>query len=351
MPPKVTIITPTKNRLKLLCEAMVSVQAQTFAEWEHIIVDDGSDDDTAKEVRRRAQADSRVRYIVRNIESAGANVCRNIGVREAAADFVLFLDSDDLLMPHCLMRRLEIMERNADIDFAVFQTQVFIGVPGDTNLTFNQELSGDDLLRFLFFEPPWIITGPIWRKATLQRIGAFDEGLLSWQDIELHVRAILSSCRYLRFAEADHHVRWQNDPDKISILQRRSERHLNAVPELLQKFERMIVAGPGMNWVRQRALCGLYFMVAELWVAAGSLSSGLRVWRMIDVRVLGSKWLHLTGAVLLAVQNVGWPIEELGQRVKHKWKGWMRLRTNPELVAGREDISADGGRAASLGRP
>ena len=56
VPPMVAIITPTKNRLELLCETMNSVQAQTFDAWEHIVVDDGSDDGTAEEVQRRSAA-------------------------------------------------------------------------------------------------------------------------------------------------------------------------------------------------------------------------------------------------------------------------------------------------------
>jgi glycosyltransferase involved in cell wall biosynthesis len=337
--------------MKLLCEAIDSVQAQTFENWEHIIVDDGSDDGTAEEVQRRAQTDPRVRYFARNTTNSGANVCRNIGIREAAADFIIFLDSDDLLMAHCLSRRLEVIERNSDIDFALFQTRIFISIPGDTNLTFNQELLGDDLLRFLFFEPPWIITGPIWRKTTLKKLGGFDESLLSWQDIDLHVRAILSPCRYLRFVEPDHFVRWHTESGKISVQQRRSPRHLNAVPALLKKFERMIAAGPGMNWMRRRALCSLYFLVAEMWVGAGSLSNGLRIWRMIRARPLGSRVLYVTGAALLAVKAMGWPINQLGRRVTHKWKGWMRLRTNPELVAEEQGTSPDSVRATSLSRP
>jgi hypothetical protein len=334
--PLISVVTPTKNRLKLLCEAMDSVAAQTFVAWEHIVIDDGSDDGTSDEVHRRAQRDPRVRYIARNVENSGANICRNIGIAEANAEFVVFLDSDDLLMPQCLMRRFDIMQRNADIDFAVFQTRVFIETPGDTELTFNQELLGDDLLRFLFFEAPWIITGPIWRKATLQRLGGFDESLPSWQDIDLHLRAILLPCRYLRFAEADHHVRWQYDLGKTSARQRRAPDHLKAAEQTFAKFERVVREGPGMDWVRQRALCSLYFHLATFWVTGGSLSNGLRVWGVIQKHRLGSRLLHLTGWVLLTVQAIGGPLERVSQRVAHKWKGWMRMRTNPELVTGQE---------------
>ena len=331
--PSISVVTPTKNRLKLLCEAMDSVQRQSFDAWEHLVVDDGSDDGTAEEVARRAASDPRIRYIRRTGEKSGANVCRNIGIKESHAEFIVFLDSDDLLAPSCLVRRVEHMQRNLDLDFATFQTAVFENKPGDLGRQLDPELLGDDLLRFLFFECPWIITGPMWRRTSLLRLGLFDESLLSWQDIDLHIRAVAAGFRYLRFPDVDHHVRWQFEPAKVSIQQRRSPSHLKAAIEILEKFERLIRGGPGMNWVRQRALCGLYFFVAERWLAAGSLSTALRSWKQIRQRPLGSRALHLSGAALLVLQALGSPGRRVGDRIAHKWKGWMRLRTNPELVA------------------
>src|ERR1700757_2942473 len=95
--PAVSVITPTKNRLKLLLETMDSVAAQSFDAWEHLIVDDGSDDGTPAVVARRADTDQRVRYILRTGNKPGANVCRNLGISESRADLIVFLDSDDLL--------------------------------------------------------------------------------------------------------------------------------------------------------------------------------------------------------------------------------------------------------------
>ena len=333
MNPSVTVITPTKNRLKLLCESIDSVQRQSFDAWEHIVVDDGSDDGTAEEVARRAAADPRIRYIRRGGEKSGANVCRNIGIRESQANLVVFLDSDDLLEPHCLGRRFAVMQRNADVDFATFGTKFFRRAIGDLEDRLDSDLIGDDLVRFLFFECPWIITAPIWRKASLVRLGLFDESLLSWQDIDLHVRAIAAGFRYLRFPKMDHHVRWQFEPTKVSVEQRRSPRHLDGAIATIQKFERYVMEGPGINWVRQRALCSLYFFVAERWVALGNLPAALRVWQQIRQRRLGSRVLHVSGVGLLIIQALGGvPGRRLGNRMAHKWKGWMRMRTNPELV-------------------
>lgn len=325
--PLVSVITPTKNRVKLLTESLDSVAAQTLAEWEHIVVDDGSDDGTAELMAGRC-ADPRVRFIERTCERAGANVCRNIGLRAATAPYVVMLDSDDLLDPGCLARRAEVMQRNADLDFATFQTGIFSETIGDAGRQLDDQLLGDDLTRFLYFEAPWIITGPIWRRESLLQLGLFDESLLSWQDIELHVRAITAGLHYLRFPEVDHHVRWHVDETKISVAQRSSPKHLGGALAVIDRLEAHVRAGPGMNWVRQRALCSLYFFTAQRWVERGELGPALAAWRRIRARGLGPAGLHLAGAMLLCLKRAGLPSE----RLIRKWQGWARLRTLPELV-------------------
>jgi hypothetical protein len=209
---------------------------------------------------------------------------------------------------------------------------VFQIAPGDLNREWDKELIGDDLLRFLLFECPWIITGPIWRRESLDRLGLFDESLLSWQDIDLHVRALTAGFRYLRFPQIDHHVRWQSEPTKVSIEQRRSILHLEAANDIVEKFERAVQEGPGMNWVRQRALCSLYFFIAQHLIKCGHWRAAHRSWGQIQRRQLGSQFLHLSGAFVLGLQAIGVPSREVDGRIANKWKGWMRLRTNPELV-------------------
>ena len=77
--PLVSVITPTRNRVEAAPETLDSVAAQTLPDWEHLVVDDGSDDGTAELMAARAAADPRVRYIVRQGPCSGANVCRNLG--------------------------------------------------------------------------------------------------------------------------------------------------------------------------------------------------------------------------------------------------------------------------------
>ncbi len=132
----VSVITPTKNRLALLCQTMDSVQRQSLTDWEHVIVDDGSNDGTEEEVRKRAAADPRIRLIRRTGTKTGANVCRNIGIRESRADLIVLLDSDDFLRSECLERRVKLMRRNADLDFSVFRAGVYSKKLGDMDRLF-----------------------------------------------------------------------------------------------------------------------------------------------------------------------------------------------------------------------
>jgi hypothetical protein len=225
------------------------------------------------------------------------------------------------------------MTANPILDFATFQTGLFESRPGDLGRQLNPDLIGDDLLRFLFFETPWIITAPIWRKSSLIRLGLFfDESLPSWQDVDLHIRAIAANLSYVRFPEIDHHVRWRFDPLKTSTAQRRSPEHLGEAPRIFAKFEQIVRSRPGMTWSRQRALCSLYFFAAEQWVTLGNFSAAVRAWNCILARSLGSRVLHLTGIAVLFVRLLGFPSPGIGERLSNKWKGWMRMRTNAELV-------------------
>jgi len=95
--PRVSIILPTFNRRDTVMRAIRSVRAQTFQEWELIVVDDGSTDDTAALI---AGADPRLIVIRQN--NAGFTEARNTGIRAAKGEYIAFLDSDDEFLPHHL---------------------------------------------------------------------------------------------------------------------------------------------------------------------------------------------------------------------------------------------------------
>ena len=105
----VSIITPSYNTARFIAETINSVLAQTYTNWEMIIVDDCSKDDTDAVVS--SFADSRIRYL-KNEKNSGAAVSRNRALREAKGKWVAFLDSDDLWEPTKLEKQIAFMEHN-----------------------------------------------------------------------------------------------------------------------------------------------------------------------------------------------------------------------------------------------
>jgi glycosyltransferase involved in cell wall biosynthesis len=103
--PLISVIIPTYNRAHLIGETIESVRAQTFDNWELIVIDDGSTDNTATLVK--AFVDERIRYIYVNHCGLIGKV-RNIGLRLATGAFIAFLDSDDLWEPWKLDRQLDL---------------------------------------------------------------------------------------------------------------------------------------------------------------------------------------------------------------------------------------------------
>lgn len=329
--PVISIITPAKNRLMLLRETIASVQAQTLPNWEHLIIDDGSDDGSQEMVEQWAATDPRVRLIRRQGDKVGANVCRNIGIQASRSEFLVFLDSDDLLAPDCLSGRLKVMQRNEDLEFAVWQTSVFEKFPGDLGMEFSRDPFGDDLMKFLFLDFPWQTTAPVWRKNALLDLGGWDETLPSWQDVDLHIRAICRGMKYVRFRTADNHMRWEEDAKRTSNLQRTSPEHLKAALPTLEKFEQAVRSGPGLDWARQRALCSPYFFVAERWVDLGSLREALTAWKCVLSKALMPRSTHIIGTTLLCLKSAS-KSSEFVRRLIGKWIGIARMRNNPRLL-------------------
>ena len=111
-PPAVAVVIPVRNRRSVVVRAIESVLKQEFIDFELVVVDDGSSDDTADVVD--AILDPRLR-LIRQDSASGANAARNRGVAETTAPIVAFLDSDDEYCPDKLAVVVEIFARQPDL--------------------------------------------------------------------------------------------------------------------------------------------------------------------------------------------------------------------------------------------
>jgi hypothetical protein len=246
---------------------------------------------------------------------------------------VVLLDSDDLLRPTCLDRRSEVINRNADLDFAVFQAEIFATSVGDLGAKlYHPQDAGDDLLRFLGLECAWQTSGAIWRRAFLQKVGEFDESLLSMQDLELHVRALCAGARYCCFHEIDHHIRWRDDKTRISVRHREDPVFIEASARTRAALFTTVESAGLLTWSRRRALLGLAFAEAESWTRRGRVLKGGRAWSKACRDQRESALLKAIGLAMLALTALPFASNALPRRLVNKWKGWVRFRQEPDIL-------------------
>lgn len=196
--PLVSIVMPIYNGAVFLSQTLESVAAQTYVNWELIVIDDGSTDNSSSIITQfRDKHPNCIRLINSTKPKSGPSVCRNMGISNASGCYIIFLDSDDLLSPICLQKRVEIMHAMPQLDWAVFmQYSLVQSVESNLNLPlFSKPNSNvEDAIRsFLEMEPPWQTMASIWRKKVLIEIGGFDEELIYMEDPDLHLRALLDS--------------------------------------------------------------------------------------------------------------------------------------------------------------
>jgi glycosyltransferase involved in cell wall biosynthesis len=189
----ISIIIPHFNRSLLLKETLASVVAQTYTDWEVIIVDDDSEEEEWKKIQ--CYVTDKINIIKRNELPGGPSKCRNIGIKEAKGEYLIFLDADDLLAPFCIEQRLDVMLQNTELDWAVFPQYMFFDNKISDSILFSKPTSTKEeaIAYFLQMSAPWQTMASIWKNQTLQILGGFDEQLRCMEDPDLHLRALLNT--------------------------------------------------------------------------------------------------------------------------------------------------------------
>ena len=180
---------PNYNGSAYLTESIRSVLAQTYREWELLLVDDRSTDDSVAVAKNTAAGDERISILRNEQDAKGGSVCRNIGLRKASGEFLIFMDSDDLLEPDCLAGRVRVMEQGG-VEAAVFAMGTFQDQVGDMPSVW-RPIKLHALELFPSHRLPWSVMSPIWRREFVLRQDGFDERYPSPQDPEFHTRCLL----------------------------------------------------------------------------------------------------------------------------------------------------------------
>lgn len=188
--PLISIVIPAYNVAPFIEETLKSVFAQTFTDYEVIVVNDGSPD--TREFERAIEPHlARIRYLTQ--ENQGASVARNSGLLSARGEFVAFLDADDLWLPNYLEEQMKfIRERGCDL---VCADATFFGDAANERRTYMDTLmneappTGDvTFLQLVDATRSLITSGVVARRGPIMEVGLFDEALRNAQDLDLWLR-------------------------------------------------------------------------------------------------------------------------------------------------------------------
>lgn len=244
--PKVSVVIPTYNRSSLVCEAVKSALNQTYQDFEIIVVDDGSTDNTRDEVSGFGE---KIIYVYQANE--GASAARNKGISVARGEYVAFLDSDDLFLPEKLSKQVELLDRNPNIGMVYSHALVTDLTGQPLKSVWNGSLSGDIYPAMLFIKNSFITTPTVMvRKQVLVQAKGFDCSMAICEDLDLW-RRIASN-----YPVAQIH-------EPLSVIRVRKRASLD-IPENLQArkqyYKKAFKEDPGLSMRFQRELLSeMYF--------------------------------------------------------------------------------------------
>lgn len=188
----ISVIIPTYNREALISESLNSLLKQTYENWECIIVDDGSTDNSKKIIQEFVSADIRFKFVERPKKlKKGANSCRRLGLEYTNGVFIKWLDSDDLLHPATLEIQLnQIIKGKFDVVFcnSVVYNHDFSKV---IKIGWSKNFYSDDPIKdYLLEKLSWSTPSGLWRKQQVLKLNPFSENISNSQEWLFHLKAL-----------------------------------------------------------------------------------------------------------------------------------------------------------------
>ncbi|WP_242131692.1 glycosyltransferase family 2 protein [Aestuariivivens marinum] len=192
--PLVSIIIPVYNREKIVTETLNSIIDQSYKNWECLIIDDRSTDNSVEVINAVIHEDQRFKLFIRPESSLkGANACRNIGLIKATGDYVIFFDSDDLMTPNHLDVKVSALKMGT-FDFVITETRCFnnehLNKAREKQYMFN---SNDiSALNYITHKINWL-TRDVCIKSKVAKSIRFNENLHSGQEYNYFCKLVLKT--------------------------------------------------------------------------------------------------------------------------------------------------------------
>lgn len=194
--PIISVIVPCYNQVQYLDEALQSVLDQTHENWECLIVNDGSPDNTEEVAKKWVGKDSRFIYLYK--ENGGVSSARNLGIEKAKGDYLQFLDCDDFLEKEKIELSLQEMENNVGVNLVISNFRMFTDNPQITSEPFchlNAQLFTFENMLYQWNESFSIQVQCGFFHSSLFEIIRFPENLAAQEDWIVWVRIFKSGCK------------------------------------------------------------------------------------------------------------------------------------------------------------
>jgi glycosyltransferase involved in cell wall biosynthesis len=310
----VSVIIPAYNYGCYLGQAIESLRRGSYADWECIVVDDGSNDGTAEIVAALAAADPRIVYLGQ--AAAGPSAARNAGLAAASGEFVQFLDADDLLGPRKLQHQLEVFGRHPEADIVYGGVRYFVEDGADDG----QEKavrrwvagskphvvsgSGETALEALVNDNIMVVEAPLVRRTLLARVGGFDPRIRRMEDWELWLRCAMAGAYFIHDGAGDEEAMPHVRVHRASSSQDQISMH-EAAAQVRKSVENRLPT-PDLRRLNRRRIHEHWAVIGMLEGLHGRLGIGMR--RLLragfaERRIKWLAWGVLMPAVRLPIGN------------------------------------------------
>ncbi len=319
--PRVSVIIPAYNRAGFLPEAVGSVLSQTFGDFEVIVVDDGSTDNTPEVIKRFPPEVRCFRQ-----ENGGSGSARNLGIEHARGEYLVFLDSDDVLFEDALEKGVACLDCHPEV--ALCYGQVY-SMDINGNVIWWKRLRGEkkscvrdgkEQIARLVFRGDMQVAAVMVRRRCLDEVGLFDTSRALGEDIDMWLRL----CRKFPVAYLAEPLGKYRIHSQSATECKKFEELEKAQTEFVERALHGLESDPSYRRLRRKARFGLYCYLAEEAARAGHRAQGFR-YTLQAVRASPTLLLHKDGDLFMLMvarsflpKWFRWPAKRMLQSVKHR---------------------------------
>lgn len=257
----ISIIIPTYNRAHLITQTLDSILEQTYTNWECIIVDDGSTDNTEEIVKTYCAKDTRFQFFKRPMHlPKGPNACRNYGFELSKGEYVNWFDSDDLYLPFAFEKFIK--NFNHEVDTVVSKIEKVDGVTLK-KINENNIISNELLQDYLIGVVTFYVCGPLWKKTFLiNQNELFDEKITNLDDWDFNLRMLYQNPKIVFVNEPliqyrIHNTSLAHEINKLNYNEILSELNAREKHVKLLSKSKIIDSNILKNYIKER--CNYFF--------------------------------------------------------------------------------------------